>query len=87
MGSCGIWGAPMSRSRSAGIASSSVRCEAALAAHPGWGRRWSSPIRQVRSRGLATSRLVGYVVLDQQMMLVREPAREAQLVEQWQRSV
>ena len=32
-------------------------------------------------------RLVGYVVLDQQMMLVREPAREAQLVEQWQRSV
>ena len=29
-------------------------------------------------------RLVGYVVLDQEMMLVREPAREAQLVEQWQ---
>ena len=27
--------------------------------------------------------LVGYVVLDREMMLVREPAREAQLVEQW----
>ena len=29
-------------------------------------------------------RLVGYVVLDREMSLVREPAREAQLVEQWQ---
>ena len=28
--------------------------------------------------------MVGYVVLDQEMMLVREPEREAQLVEQWQ---
>ena len=34
--------------------------------------------------GVSDKQLVGYVVLDQQMMLVREPAREAQLVEQWQ---
>ena len=35
--------------------------------------------------GVSDKQLVGYVVLDQQMMLVREPEREAQLVEQWQR--
>ena len=34
--------------------------------------------------GVSDKQLVGYVVLDQQMMLVREPQREAQLVEQWQ---
>ena len=33
--------------------------------------------------GVGDKQLVGYVVLDQEMMLVREPAREAQLVEQW----
>ena len=33
--------------------------------------------------GVSDKLLVGYVVLDQQMALVREPAREAQLVEQW----
>ena len=40
MGSCGMWGAPMSRSRSAGIASSSVKCRRRS---PGWmgsSRRW-----------------------------------------------
>ena len=34
--------------------------------------------------GVSDKQLVGYVVLDQEMMLVREPEREAQLVEQWQ---
>ena len=34
--------------------------------------------------GVTEKQLVGYVVLDQEMMLVREPAREAELVEQWQ---
>ena len=87
MGSCGIWGVPMSRSRSAGIASSSVRSQAALAAHPRVGQAVAvthtatstpSPVE-----GVGDKQLVGYVVLDQEMMLVREPAREAQLVEQW----
>ena len=40
MGSCGIWGAPMSRSRSAGIASSSVRCRPRWPGWMGWSRRW-----------------------------------------------
>ena len=35
--------------------------------------------------GGSDKQLVGYVVLDQEMMLVREPEREAGLVEQWQR--
>ncbi len=38
----------------------------------------------VREDRPGDKQLVGYVVLDQQMMLVREPQREAQLVEQWQ---
>ena len=87
MGSCGIWGVPMSRSRSAGIASSWVRSQAALAAHPRVAQAvvithtatsTPSPVE-----GVSDKQLVGYVVLDQEMMLVREPAREAQLVEQW----
>ena len=40
MGSCGIWGAPMSRSRSAGIASSSVKCRRRWPGWTGWSRRW-----------------------------------------------
>ena len=40
MGSCGIWGAPMSRSRSAGIASSWVRCRRRWPGWMGWSRRW-----------------------------------------------
>ena len=40
MGSCSIWGAPMSRSRSAGIASSSVRCRRRWPGWMGWSRRW-----------------------------------------------
>src|SRR5690349_20845689 len=36
------------------------------------------------NEGVSDKQLVGYVVLDQQMLLAREPAREAQLVEQWQ---
>jgi amino acid adenylation domain-containing protein/thioester reductase-like protein/non-ribosomal peptide synthase protein (TIGR01720 family) len=34
--------------------------------------------------GVRDKQLVGYVVLDPEMMLVREPQREAQLVTQWQ---
>ena len=86
-GSCSISGAPMSRSRSAGIASSSVRSQAVLAAHPRVAQAvvithtatsTPSPVE-----GVSDKQLVGYVVLDQEMMLVREPEREAQLVEQW----
>ena len=40
MGSCSIWGAPMSRSRSAGIASSSVRSRRRWPGWTGWSRRW-----------------------------------------------
>ena len=39
MGSCGMWGAPMSRSRSAGIASSWVRCAPPWPGWMGWSRR------------------------------------------------
>ena len=40
MGSCGIWAVPMSRSRSAGIASSSVRSRRRWPGWMGWSRRW-----------------------------------------------
>ena len=40
MGSCGIWGVPMSRSRSAGIASNWVRCRRRWPPWTGWSRRW-----------------------------------------------
>ena len=40
MGSCGMWGVLMSRSRSAGIASSVVRCARCWPGWMGWGRRW-----------------------------------------------
>ena len=40
MGSWSIWGAPMSRSRSAGIASSSVRSRPRWPGWTGWSRRW-----------------------------------------------
>ena len=40
MGSCAMWGAPMSRSRSAGIASSWVRSRPRWPAWMGWSRRW-----------------------------------------------
>ena len=62
--------------------------EAVLAAHPRVAQAvviahtatsTPSPVE-----GVSDKQLVGYVVLDQEMMLVREPAREAQLVEQWQ---
>ena len=61
--------------------------QAALTAHPRVGQAVAvthtatstpSPVE-----GVSDKQLVGYVVLDQEMMLVREPAREAQLVEQW----
>ena len=77
----------MSRSRSAVTASNSAKSQAALAAHPRVGQAvvvthtaTSSPSPV---EGVSDQQLVGYVVLDQEMMLVREPAREAQLVEQW----
>ena len=40
MGSCSIWAAPMSRSRSAGIASSSVKSRPRWPGWTGWSRRW-----------------------------------------------
>ncbi|WP_415624192.1 amino acid adenylation domain-containing protein, partial [Mycobacterium intermedium] len=61
--------------------------EAALAAHP----RVAQAVAIARPAALATDagegidkHLVAYVVLDQDMVLAREPEREAQLVEQWQ---
>ena len=62
--------------------------QAALAAHPRvaqavvialTGTSTPSPVQGIRHK-----QLVGYVALDQEMMLVRDPAREAQLVEHWQ---
>ena len=59
--------------------------EAVLAGHPRVGQAVViAHSRHGAVEGVSDKRLVGYVVLDQQMMLVREPAREAQLVEQWQ---
>ncbi|MGA9359342.1 MAG: condensation domain-containing protein, partial [Mycobacterium sp.] len=59
--------------------------EAVLAAHP----RVAQAVVTAHTvpgavEGVSDKQLVGYVVLDQQTMLVREPAREAQLVEHWQ---
>jgi non-ribosomal peptide synthetase component F/thioesterase domain-containing protein len=62
--------------------------EAVLAAHPRVAQAvvithtatsTPSPVE-----GASDKQLVGYVVPDREMMLVREPPREAQLVEQWQ---
>ena len=58
--------------------------EAVLAAHPRVGQAVVIAHTPGAVEGVSDKQLVGYVVLDQQMMLVREPAREAQLVEQWQ---
>ena len=59
--------------------------EAVLAAHP----RVAQAVVTAHTvpgagEGVGDKLLGGYVVLDQEMMLVREPEREAQLVEQWQ---
>ena len=62
--------------------------EAALAAHPRVAQAVVSAHTATSTtnaaQGVTDKQLVGYVVLDQQTMLVREPEREAQLVEQWQ---
>ena len=62
--------------------------EAVLAAHPRVGQAVvitrTAPSTADAGEGVRDKQLVGYVVLDQQMMLVREPQREAQLVGQWQ---
>ncbi|WP_286131987.1 condensation domain-containing protein, partial [Mycobacterium sp. IS-1556] len=61
--------------------------EAALAAHPRVAQAavTAHPASTVNSgEGVGDTQLAGYVVLDQQMKLVREPQRETQLVDQWQ---
>ena len=62
--------------------------EAALAAHPrvthAVAAARPTPSTENAADGASDKQLVGYVVLNQDMMLVREPEREAHLVEQWQ---
>nr|WP_308207127.1 non-ribosomal peptide synthetase [Mycobacterium szulgai] len=60
--------------------------EAVLAAHPRVARAvvTAHPVPGVLE-GVSEKQLVGYVVLDRQATLAREPEREAALVEQWQR--
>ncbi len=62
--------------------------EAVLAGHPRVGQAavitHTATSSADAGEGVSDKQLVGYVVLDREMMLVREPAREAQLVEQWQ---
>ena len=62
--------------------------QAVLAAHPRVGQAVVIARTALSTadsgEGGSDTQLVGYVVLDQQMMLVREPRREAQLVGQWQ---
>ena len=61
--------------------------EAVLAAHPRVAQAVVSAHTTTSNsgavEGVGDKQLVGYVVPDQEMRLVREPAREAQLVEQW----
>ena len=55
--------------------------QAALAAHP----RVEQAVAIAHTvEGVSDKLLAGYVVLDRETMLVREPQREARLVEQWQ---
>ena len=59
--------------------------EAVLGAHPRVGQAVVTAHTVPGAvEGVSDKQLVGYVVLDREMMLVREPAREAQLVEHWQ---
>ncbi|KUH92327.1 hypothetical protein AU186_07860 [Mycobacterium sp. GA-1999] len=58
---------------------------AVLAAHPRVSQAVVVAHTADPGEPLSDRQLVGYVVADQEMMLVREPDREAQLVEQWQR--
>ena len=63
--------------------------QTALAAHPRVAQAvviaHTATFSADAGEGVSDKLLVGYVVLNQEMMLVREPEREAQLVEQWQR--
>jgi amino acid adenylation domain-containing protein/thioester reductase-like protein/non-ribosomal peptide synthase protein (TIGR01720 family) len=54
--------------------------QATLATHP----RVAQAVVVAREDLPGDKLLVGYVALDREMVLVREPARETQLVEQWQ---
>ena len=62
--------------------------QAVLGAHPGVAQAVvvARPASSTAAdgEGVRDRQLVGYVVLDQEMRLVREPQREAQLVAQWQ---
>ena len=60
--------------------------EAVLASHPRVAQAVvTAHTRHESIEGVSDTQLVGYVVLDQQTMLAREPVREAELVEQWRR--
>nr|WP_245008737.1 non-ribosomal peptide synthetase [Mycolicibacterium farcinogenes] len=57
---------------------------AVLAAEPRVAQAVTVAHSSISDDGTSDNQLVSYVVLDKEMMLVREPARELQLVEQWQ---
>ncbi|MGV9801311.1 amino acid adenylation domain-containing protein, partial [Mycobacterium sp. NPDC003449] len=57
---------------------------AALAAHPRVAQAVTVTHTATSAAGPGDTQLVSYAVLDTAMLLVREPEREAQLVQQWQ---
>ena len=85
MGSCEYVGRADEQVKIRGYRIELGEIEAVLAAHPRVAQAVVSAytVPPVPVEGVSDKQLVGYVVLDRETMLVREPEREAQLVEQW----